>query len=193
MYAWAGEFSSAVRAAGPLANRDLFVVTGIVPGAWWLFAFMVGVATGVFVRKLLPAMAVTLAVFFTVYVGMAALDVRVQYATPVRLEESAPVARSGDPLEINVASGAEAQLPAGALMVSYGWLDARGNPLSGKEQWSCASASDYLGCMGDKGYTWFANYHPADRYWRFQLTESGLLLAASLALGFVVWRRGGRG
>jgi hypothetical protein len=43
--------------------------------------------------------------------------------------------------------------------------------------------------MRDKGYRWFADVHPADRYWRFQLTEAGLLSAASLTLGVVVWRR----
>jgi hypothetical protein len=192
MHAWAGQFPSTVRAAGPLANLDLFVVTGIVPAAWWLFGFMLGVATGAVLRKLLPAMAVTLAVFIAAYAGMTMSDVRLHYATPVHLTDSAPVVRGDNPVEINIPPGAEAQLPAGALLVAHGWLDERGTPLTGNEQWSCAYESDFLGCMRNKEYTWFADYHPADRYWRFQLTESGLLLAASLALGFVVWRRGGR-
>ena len=48
------------------------------------------------------------------------------------------------------------------------------------------STSDYLPCMRDKGYSWFADYHPADR---FQWTEAGLLFVATLVLGAVVWRR----
>jgi hypothetical protein len=35
-------------------------------------------------------------------------------------------------------------------------------------------------------------YHPADRYWRFQWTESALLLAATLALGAVAVGRTAR-
>jgi hypothetical protein len=43
--------------------------------------------------------------------------------------------------------------------------------------------------MRDKGYRWFADYHPADRYRRFQWTEAGLLFAATLVPGALVWRR----
>lgn len=184
---WADEFAT-LRPAGRLANLDLFVVTGIVPAAWWLFAFVLGVAVGALLRKLLPAMAVTLTVFVLVYAGMFTLDVRQHFATPVHVEVSALDVR-GEPLSVNVPAGAEAQLPAGALLVASGWLDDRGVPLSDDATWACAYSSDYLSCMRDKGYRWFADFHPADRYWRFQLTEAGLLLAASLTLGAVVWRR----
>jgi hypothetical protein len=187
MYLWAGEFA-VLRPAGRLANEDLFVVTGIVPAAWWLFAFAVGVAAGAVLRKLLPAMVVTLAVFFLVYAGVFSSDARLHYVTPVHVERTAPVVR-GEPWSINTPAGADAQLPLGALAVAAGWTDAAGVPLSDTATWACASTSDYLNCMRDKGYRWFADYHPADRYWRFQLTEAGLLLAASLVLGAVAWRR----
>ncbi|HEX6360177.1 ABC transporter permease subunit [Actinophytocola sp.] len=187
IYAWAGEFAP-TRSAGRLANQELFVSTGIVPAAWWLFAFAVGVAAGAVFRKLLTAMAVTLGVFFAVYIGVFNTDARLHYATPVHVEETAPADR-GEPLLINTRSGVEDRLPGGALMAATGWLDRGGVPLSNAETWSCASTSDYLACMRDKGYRWFAEYHPADRYWRFQLTEAGALLVAALALGAVAWRR----
>jgi hypothetical protein len=190
MYAWAGEFAG-LRDAGRLANKDLFVASGIVPAAWWLFAFAVGGAAGAVCRKLLPAMAVTLLVFFLAYVGVSNSDLRSHYATPVHVEKAAPVVR-GEPLRINTPSGATDLLPGGAMLVASGWLDRDGVRLGDNETWGCAStASDpgYLSCMRDKGYRWFADYHPADRYWRFQLTEAGLLLAAALALGAVAWRR----
>lgn len=41
--------------------------------------------------------------------------------------------------------------------------------------------------MRDKGFRWYAEYQPADRYWRFQWTEAGLLLVAAIALGGVAW------
>jgi hypothetical protein len=187
VYAWAGEFGS-LQDGGRLANLELFVATGIVPAAWWLFGFAVGVAAGAVLRKLLPAMAVTLVVFFLAYGVLDNSDVRLHYASPVHVEETAPVARD-EQLSINTRAGAQAMLPGGALMVASGWLDAGGARLDNQETWACASTSDYLACMRDKGYRWFADYHPADRYWRFQATEAGLLLVASLALGAVAWRR----
>jgi hypothetical protein len=54
----------------------------------------------------------------------------------------------------------------------------------------CGYASDdYLNCLRGKELRWFADYQPADRYWRFQLTEAGLLALATLALGAVTWLR----
>jgi len=188
MSAWAGEFGE-LRSAGRLVNLDLFVVTGVAPAAWWLFAFALGAAAGAVTRKLLPAMAVTIAVFLLSYVGMFASEARLHYATPVRVEESAPVV-SGEPWSINTPPGAEAQLPAGALMVRSGWVDTRGVELTGDATWSCASTTDdYLSCMRDKGFRWYAEYQPADRYWQFQWTEAGLLFAAAVALGGVAWFR----
>jgi hypothetical protein len=187
VYAWAGEFAS-LPSGGRLANLDLFVATGIVPAAWWLFGFAVGVAAGAVLRKLMPAMAVTLAVFFLAYIAVTNSQVRLHYATPVHVEETAPVARD-EQLSINTRGGVQARLPGGAALVAYGWLDAGGTQLDNNETWACASTSDYLACMRDRGYRWFVDYQPADRYWRFQLTEAGLLLVASLALGAVAWRR----
>jgi hypothetical protein len=187
MYAWADEFGS-LPTGGRLGNPDLFLATGIVPAAWWLFAFMLGVATGAVLRKLMSAVAVTLAVFFLVYVGMSGSDLRLSYAAPMRVVEAAPVVR-GEPSSINTPAGAQGHLPAGALLAGAGWLDSHGTPLSDDETWTCGNPSDYLPCMRDKGYSWFADYHPADRYWRFQWTEAGLLFTATLVLGAVVWRR----
>lgn len=188
MSTWADGFAD-LRLAAPLANQDLFVATGVVPAAWWLFTFMVGVAAGAVTRKLLPAMAVTLAVFFVAYVGMFASQARLDYATPARLVVAAPEMH-GEQLSINTEPGAEAQLPAGALMVHSGWLDRNGVELTADTKWNCASTSaDYLKCMRDNGFRWFADYHPADRYWRFQWTEAGLLAVATLALGALAWYR----
>jgi hypothetical protein len=179
MYAWAGEFAS-LRAGGRLANLELFAATGIVPAAWWLFGFAVGVAAGAVIRTLLPAMAVTLVVFFLAHGVLGNSGVRLHYATPVHVEKTAPVVRGEQQLSIDTPGGTEAMLPAGALMVGSGWLDLGGAVLD--NEGPCASRSDFMDCR-------FVDYHPANRYWRFQATEAGLLLVASLALGAVAWRR----
>lgn len=43
-------------------NPVLFSMTGVAPGAWWLFGFVLGTAAGALIRKTLPAIAVTIAV-----------------------------------------------------------------------------------------------------------------------------------
>jgi len=188
MSVWAGGFAELRESVG-LTNLDLFVVTGVVPAAWWLFAFALGAAAGAVTRKMLPAIAVTLGVFLLVYMGTFVTDVRAHYATPVRVAEAAPVVRGEPWWSINTPPGAAAQLPAGSLMVASGWVDERGAVLPSGQTWACGSTPDYLTCMRDKGYSWFAEYQPADRYWRFQWTEAGLLLVAALALGGVAWHR----
>ena len=55
----------------------------------------------------------------------------------------------------------------------------------------CADAGreTYTKCVEDAGYQWVYYYQPADRYWRFQWTEAGiLLLGAVLLAGPVMYR-----
>ncbi len=185
---WLGGFTD-LRAARPFTNQDLFMVTGIVPAAWWLFGFALGVAAGAVTRKLLPAMAITLVVFFTGYIGMITTEARLHYATPERQVESLS-AVAADPWSINTPPGAEARLPAGALLVDFGWFDRTGATVPAGVVTDCGYTSDnYLNCLRDKDIRWFADYQPADRYWQFQWTEAGLLAMATIALGAVAWSR----
>jgi hypothetical protein len=188
MYVWQGKFET-LRAHTRLGQQELFVVTGIVPAAWWLFAFAVGVAAGAVFRRFLPAAAATLAVFLLVYIGVVVSNARLHYATPVRTERTAAAVPDEEPGLINTSGGAGDWLPPGSQLVAAGWTNHAGVPLSSDEMRACVSTSNYLACMRDKDYRMYADYHPADRYWRFQLTEAGLLLAASVALGAFTWRR----
>ncbi len=186
--AWSGGFAD-LRAAGRFVNQELFVATGIVPAGWWLFAFAVGVAAGAVTRKLLSAMAVTLAVFLVFYLAVFATGARRHYAAPERLVETLS-AVAADPWSINVRPGAEARLPDGALLVTHGWLDRTGAVVANGVVSDCEfTADEYLNCLQRKDLRWFADYQPADRYWRFQWTEAGLLALAALALGAGTWFR----
>lgn len=130
-------------AAAPMDrfSGDLFGVTGILPAAWFLAVFALGAASGAVLRRTLPAMAVTIAVFAVLVVG--AFLARGHYAEPVVVSP--------------VAGGT---VPADALVVELAGLD------------------------GDH-----TSFHPADRYWRFQLTEAGLLLAITVLLTGVTAHR----
>ncbi|MEU3621950.1 ABC transporter permease [Amycolatopsis coloradensis] len=61
-------------------NPVLFAMTGVAPGAWWLFGFVLGTAAGALIRKTLPAIAVTIAVTVGLMIGIA--NVRDLYAEP---------------------------------------------------------------------------------------------------------------
>ncbi|OXM51702.1 ABC transporter permease [Amycolatopsis alba] len=61
-------------------NPVLFAMTGVAPGAWWLFGFVLGTAAGAIVRKTLPAIAVTIAVTVGLMIGVT--NIRDLYADP---------------------------------------------------------------------------------------------------------------
>ncbi|HEY0452089.1 ABC transporter permease [Actinophytocola sp.] len=186
--AWSAGFTGE-RAADRFANLPVFAVTGVAPAGWWLFAFALGVAAGAVLRRLLPAMAVTLVVFFAVFAAVTSGDVREHYATPVRIEPATMVAH-GDEWSVNTEVGVDWNVPAGALIVDSGWTDAAGHRLDTTSMWACASdPGGYFDCMNARGYQWFADYQPADRYWSFQWLEAGVLFLVSLALAAVAVRR----
>jgi hypothetical protein len=151
----------------------MFGSTGVVSGAWWLFAFVLGTAAGAVVRRLLPAIAVTIAVFFVV-LFLAIVVGRGNYATPDRIvydvEATPPV--------------------AGTMVVAYAWIDGEGREYR-DEVPACRSvpAAEYPDCLRDAGYRAAVYLHPADRYWRFQWTETGILLVLTAGLGWLAMRR----
>jgi hypothetical protein len=153
----------------------LFVVTGVVPAAWWLFAFMAGVAAGAVLRRTLPAIAVTLVVVVVPIVYMFAANVRADYATPERVV---------DPTNTTA-------LPHDALLARTEMIDGDGRVVTADElRAGCAPTAP---CMIERpDIREVIYYHPADRYWRFQWTEAAILVTASLALGALTIRRTAR-
>jgi len=61
-------------------SSDMFGQTGVAPVGWFLFLFAIGAAAGSALRRTLPAMAVTIAVFIGVIFAIPA--VRASYAEP---------------------------------------------------------------------------------------------------------------
>jgi hypothetical protein len=150
------------------ANSTYFGATGVAVGAWWLFSFLLGASAGGVVRRLLPAMVVTVAVFLVALFGI--FQTRGDYAQPMRWTS-------------------DSALEGHVFVSGAGWLSPSGAEVD--EPPVCADASDrtYLTCVQDAGYRSVMYYHPADRYWRFQWTETGiLLLGAVLLAGPVVYR-----
>ncbi len=147
-----------------IGDAALFGGSGVASGAWWLFAFMLGAAAGAASRKLLPALAVTAALYFvTMYLFF---DFRGEYAEPVRVV---------DPQTI----------PAG-LATGSAWIAPDGAEVAQVPECANETRDSYLPCVENSGYKSVIYLQPETRYWQFQWTEAGILLGASLMLGAVV-------
>jgi hypothetical protein len=162
-----------------------FDIMGIVPVAYSLFALALGIAAGALARRVLPAMAVTLAGFIAVR-AVVALWLRQHYLSPVTAYYSVTSAFTPKGAYWQLASGI---FGPNGLPINQ---DTNGNVLYGvptnylpascnqtqrgpfAPPPSCTQALAH--------FRGFLTYQPADRYWTFQGIESGIFLALAAAL-----------
>lgn len=149
-------------------DTALFGATGVAVGAWWLFAFVLGASAGGLIRRLLPAMAATVVVFLVVMFGFFQFG-RDEYAEPLR-----QVTDQGAP---------------GGFVTDSAFLSPSGVEVVEVPECGNANAETYMPCVYDSDYRWVLYYQPADRYWRFQWTETGILLLFSALLVMPVMYR----
>jgi len=173
--------------SGPL-SPTIFDLRGVALPAWTLAAFAIGALAGILIRRVIPAMFATLAVWIALAVLTGAY-LRPHY-------EAALVTHS-------------ANSPAGALVINQGLF--KGNAPA-----SLAMINETLNAVGiqalsptlfhpspstppnfedpvqyliQHGYTQLTTYQPASRFWPFQWIEGSWLLALSLLLiGTTIWR-----
>ena len=147
--------------------------------AWTLAAFAIGVLAGMLIRRTVPAIAATLAV----YAGLAAataLFLRQHYMTPLLTSKL--------------------NLPGSAWLVSQWYtkggkfaFGAHGFQLVHAVSQFClprigASGLSPAQCLTQHGYTAWTSYQPGSRFWPFQWIEGGWLLALSvLLIAVTVW------
>lgn len=157
-----------------------FGIRDVVPMGYAAFAFALGLAAGVLIRRVLPAMATTLVVFVSVRM-VVQMFVRAHYAAPLT-ESGALLDPSGD----NAVKQGSA-LPSGSWQVTTQIFDPSGHLVRGPLQFGPTDAcSATQTCLN--GYTQHVLYQPGSRYWPFQWTETGLFTALALLLvGFSYW------
>jgi ABC-2 family transporter protein len=158
---------------------EVFGLRGIAFAAWTLAAFSIGAFAGMLIRRVVPAIAATLAV----YTGLAltvGLDLRQHYMTPLL---------SSNP-----------NLPGSAWIMTQWWTKGgrfafSGFPSNSLLMQICPSSGPYkqlqetiTQCMVQHGYTQWTSYQPGSRFWLFQWIEGGWLLALSvLLIAATVW------
>ncbi len=201
MYSWwAAPITAAARLApgasfptgmGPFSLLA-FDAHGIVPLGYAAFAFTLGVTAGTFVRRSLPAMAITLAVFALVQV-VVPLGIRPHLFAPVRQNVSVASRFSG---QQSVSGHTFSLTPdyifgqPGAWILASHAVNAAGQPATVMPAACINPASgDSLGCLASHGIEVAVTYQPTSRYWAFQWIETAIFLALALALaGLCFWR-----
>ena len=154
-----------------------FDIQGIVPVAYAVFAVAVGIAVGSVVRRVLPALAITIAVFLAVRVPIA-VYLRPHFMTPLQ--------------SVSALGGRGGQVPAGAWLISQTMTGPGGSSLG--DIFSIPAACQPTGlagkglvakCLAQHGFRTAVSYQPASRYWAFQGIEAGIFLVlAALLVGF---------
>ena len=174
LFSWYNQPFAAAGYALPLSAR-VFDLGEVAFAAWTLAAFAIGALAGMLIRRVVPAIAATLAA----YAGLAlatALYLREHYMTPLLTSKL--------------------NLPDSAWIVSQWYtkggkfaFPARGSQIVGALQHFCPMSNlSPMQCLSQHGYTWWASYHPGSRFWPFQWIEGGWLLALSvLLIAATVW------
>ena len=181
----------------------VFSERAIAPVGYAAFAVALGAAAGMLVRRTVPAMAVTLAVFTAVQFAMRAL--RQYLIAPVHL--ISPITAVTSTSITMSPSGADQMSVTGGVNMPGAWIlandtiNAAGHAVNGipitqtgaLSLQTCGAAQGNspacLAALSKSGYRQLVTYQPASRFWAFQWYETAIFLALALALaGFCLWR-----
>ncbi|MDQ6946510.1 MAG: hypothetical protein M3256_09600 [Actinomycetota bacterium] len=144
-----------------------FDVEGIAPVAYATFALTLGTLAGLLIRRMIPAMALTLFVFAGVRVLVAGL--RPHFLPPVTA--SAQTLGQGSwVVTSNYYADAQGHLLS---------LDQVNSVMSGYNGPSASGLMDY---MHLHGVNLVADYQPLERFWTFQLIEAAVFFGLAIAL-----------
>ncbi len=205
---WADPISKAVDLGGPYPvgsvfgegrlGSFIFPTSGITPLGYAAFGFALGTATGALIRRTVPAMAVTLAIFAAVQIAVP-LSVRPHLISPDRTVVSGPSFFQTAGLSVGTLTASTVPGQPEAWILSSEAINAAGQPVNSIPA-ACLSPSLGKGapqnagaCMASRGIRETITYQPADRYWPFQWIETGIFLALALGLaGTCFWRLGRR-
>jgi hypothetical protein len=172
-----------------------FDARNIVPLGYGLLAFVLGTVVGMLVRRTLPAMAITLAVFVALQILVPAA-VRQHLLPPVTstvtLDAAALDRIDGISIRAEGMFLALYSVPGGwALTESAQVYKADGTPYTLQEARTCIAAGDRQNsekCFIAQNLHFSHTYHPGSRYWPFQWIELGLYVALSALLAlFGFW------
>jgi ABC-type transport system involved in multi-copper enzyme maturation permease subunit len=177
-----------------------FDLRGVAFAGWTLVAFAIGALAGILIRRVVPAMAATLAAWSGLAV-ITGVYLRPHYETPlvtsdVKLPSAAWVIGQrwtlhGKPVSLSTVDQVLHKL--GVVEFAPGVFGAP--PSGGQTARSASSASsassgnvNFAQYLLHHGFAQLTSYQPASRFWPFQWIEGGWLLALSvLLIAATVW------
>jgi ABC-type transport system involved in multi-copper enzyme maturation permease subunit len=182
-----GNYALAINELSPF-NSGLFDLGRVTSAGWTLAAFAIGALAGMLIRRVVPAIAATLAVYAGLAFAVGGF-LREHYLTPLvttslNLPGSAWVlgqwwTKGG--VTLSQAAMVQVMDPVFARLIPA--VPSKDVYLF--KQQALASTIQYL---TQHGYTYWTRYQPGSRYWPFQWIEGGSLLALSvLLLAATVW------
>jgi hypothetical protein len=163
--------------------ETVFTLRGIAFPAWTLTAFTIGALAGMLIRRAVPAIIATLAV----YAGLAlatGLYLREHYLTPLvttnpNVPGAAWIIRQWSTRDGRFAFAGN---PPDSLLGRFCSSVPAGPGNAG------VSPQTFAQCLARHGYTQWTSYQPASRYWPFQWIEGGWLFAVSaLLIAATIW------
>jgi hypothetical protein len=177
----------------------VFATHGITPLGYAAFGFTLGVTAGALIRRAIPAMAVTLAIFAFVQIAMP-LWIRPNLI-PAR-HTVTPVT-SLDGIYLQQGGLNDSRFNLGALdlpgqptawVLSSEAINAAGQATHATPA-ACTGPSmqgpstAFFDCLASHGVRETISYQPVSRYWAFQWTETAIYLALALAMAGYCFRR----
>jgi hypothetical protein len=191
---WSSPLYQAASQAGPnilsisRLSSTLFSTTGIVPLGYAAFAFALGAAVGVLLRRTLPAMAVSFAVFVAIQV-MVPMFVRPYLIPPVQTTHAVTAVQIGP---ATIAPNGHYSFGLDGISGQPGaWI--LGNRLvgaTGQTLTRLPPACDFgppgsalASCLARHGIKILVSYQPASRYWELQSAETAMYLVLAAGLG----------
>ncbi len=159
-------------------NLGHFDSQGLVPVGYAVFAVALGITAGVVLRRVLPALATTLAAFVAVRFAVD-YGLRQRYMSPATM--STPLRPEGPAL-----------LHGSAWVISTGIVGPSGQPVGAMRLSPASAPAPCRGlfgqggamarCMAAQGYHFAVQYQPASRFWAFQGIELTIYLVMAAAL-----------
>jgi ABC-2 family transporter protein len=166
----------------------MFAARGVAPLGYAAFAFTLGVTLGVLLRRTIPAMALTLALFVAAQLLMPAL-VRPHLLPAEQATAPFNPGRNG---EVMITSSGQMTVfvPAtvpGAWVISNVTVDPAGNVFTGPATSACLGAanSPCINWLASKHLRQLVTYQPASRFWPLQLIETAIYLVLAGGLGLL--------
>jgi len=178
LFSWYYQPFFAERLDGALAPQ-LFDLRAVDFAAWTLAAFALGAFVGVVIRRTVPAIAASLAVWTGLNFATT-LFLRKHYQTPLTIKGSPSYYHP--PWVVSQWYTGPAGTPVSQQTIRNLIAHA---PASVRNSVNPAEATAYLSAHH---FTMWSAYQPESRFWPFQLIEGGWLLVLSLLLiGAAIW------